>query len=200
MLSLATDALDTHVEGVLQQLNVGSWHSTPKIFLLFKKKIFLLFTVYCSRSCQGRAPRTPPSTASCWPLSALSDISDSCWRGRQFRLLTDHKPLVTSLFRTTPPWSARQQRQLSFIAEFTSDFRHTPGQENVVADALSRPPPAAAQLPPPQPTSPALTIEDWPEEGLATPEKLIMAAIADAQLVDFRRCPLHSNPARRRRR
>jgi hypothetical protein len=28
--------------------------------------------------------------------------------GRQFRLLTDHKPLVTSLFRTTPPWSARQ--------------------------------------------------------------------------------------------
>jgi hypothetical protein len=42
--------------------------------------------------------------------------------GRQFRLLTDHKPLVTSLFRTTPPWSARQQRQLSFIAEFTSDI------------------------------------------------------------------------------
>jgi hypothetical protein len=42
--------------------------------------------------------------------------------GPQFRLLTDHKPLVTSLFRTTPPWSARQQRQLSFIAEFTSDI------------------------------------------------------------------------------
>jgi hypothetical protein len=39
--------------------------------------------------------------------------------GRQFRLLTDHMPLVTSLFRNTPPWSARQQRQLSFIAEFT---------------------------------------------------------------------------------
>jgi hypothetical protein len=59
--------------------------------------------------------------------------------------LTDHKPLVTSLFRTTPPWSARQQRQLSFIAEFTSDIRHTPGQENVVANALSGPPSAAAQ-------------------------------------------------------
>jgi hypothetical protein len=26
--------------------------------------------------------------------------------GQQFRLLTDHKPLVTSLFRTTPPLSA----------------------------------------------------------------------------------------------
>jgi hypothetical protein len=40
--------------------------------------------------------------------------------GRQFCLMTDHKPLVTSMFRTTPPWSTRQQRQLSFIAEFTS--------------------------------------------------------------------------------
>ncbi len=52
-------------------------------------------------------------------------------------------------------------------------------------DALSHPPSAAAQLPPPQPTSPALTVEDSPEEGLATPEQPIMAAIADAQLVDF---------------
>jgi hypothetical protein len=30
--------------------------------------------------------------------------------GQRFRLLTDHKLLVTALFRTTPPWSARQQR------------------------------------------------------------------------------------------
>jgi hypothetical protein len=106
--------------------------------------------------------------------------------GRQFRLLTYHKPLVTSLFRTTPPWSARQQRQLSFIAEFTSDIRHTPGQENVVAEALSRPPSATAQPPPPSKRpSPALTAEEWPEEGLAAPERPILAAIADAQSVDF---------------
>jgi hypothetical protein len=106
--------------------------------------------------------------------------------GRQFRLLTDHKPLVTSLFRTTPQWSARQQRQLSFITEFTSDIRHTPGQEKVVAEALSRPPSTAAQRPPPgQPTSPALTAEDWPEEGLGAPEQPILAAIADAQPINF---------------
>jgi hypothetical protein len=43
--------------------------------------------------------------------------------------------------RTTPPWSARQQRHLSFLAEFTSDIRHTSGHANVVADMLSRPPP-----------------------------------------------------------
>ncbi len=55
-----------------------------------------------------------------------------------------------------------------------------------MADALSRPPSAAAQLPPQrQPPSPALTAEDWPEEGLAIPEQPILAAIADAQPVDF---------------
>jgi hypothetical protein len=103
-----------------------------------------------------------------------------------FRLLTDHKPLVTSLFLTTPPWSARQQQQLSFITEFTSDIRHTPGQENVVADALSRLPPTAAQQPPTaQPTSPAPTAEDWLKEGLVTPEWPSLAATADAQVVNF---------------
>ncbi len=55
-----------------------------------------------------------------------------------------------------------------------------------MADALSRPPSAAAQrLPPGQPTSPALAAEDWPEEGLAAPEQPILAAITDAQPIDF---------------
>ncbi len=55
-----------------------------------------------------------------------------------------------------------------------------------MAHALSRLPSAAAQQPPPgQPTSPALTAEDWLEEGLAAPEQPILAAIADAQAVDF---------------
>jgi hypothetical protein len=85
-----------------------------------------------------------------------------------------------------PPWSARQQPQLSFIVKFTSDIRHTPGQENVVADALSRPPTATAQpLPPIQRPPPALAAEDWPEEGLAAPDRPILAAIAYAQLIDF---------------
>jgi hypothetical protein len=68
---------------------------------------------------------------------------------------------------------ARQQRQLSFITEFSSDIRHTPGQENVVADALSQPPPAAAQQPlTAQPISPTPTAEDWSEEGLHRKKKV----------------------------
>jgi hypothetical protein len=141
---------------VLQQLNGGRWQ--PLAF--YSKKLSGAGTRY--------------STFDRELLAAFSAVRHFRFllEGRQFRLLTDHKPLVTSLFHTTPPWSARQQRQLSFIAEFTSDIRPTPGQENVVADALSRPPPATAQPPPPsQQPSPTLAAEDWPEEGLAAPER-----------------------------
>jgi hypothetical protein len=170
VLSLATDASDTHVGGVLQQLTGGRWQ--PLAF--YSKKLSGAGTRY--------------STFDRELLATFSAVRHFRFllEGRQFRLLTDHKPLVTSLFRTTPPWSARQQRQLSFIAEFTSDIRHTPGRENMVADALSRPPSAAAQPPPPsQQPPPAHTAEDWPEEVLAAPDRPILAAIADTQPVDF---------------
>jgi hypothetical protein len=60
--------------------------------------------------------------------------------GRNFHILTDHKPLTQALHRVSDPWTARQQRQLSFLAELTADVRHVAGKANVVADALSRPP------------------------------------------------------------
>jgi hypothetical protein len=141
-----------------QQLNGGSWQ--PLAF--YSKKLSGVGTRY--------------SIFDRELLAAFSAVKHFRFllEGRQFRLLTDHKPLVTSLFRTTPPCSARQQRQLSFIAKFTADIRHTPGQENMVADALSRPPSPTAQQPlPGKPTSPALTAEDWPKEGLAAPEQPI---------------------------
>ncbi len=67
--------------------------------------------------------------------------------GCQFHVETDHKPLKFALHRTSEPWSARQQRQLSYLAEFTSDIRHVSGQSNVVADPLSRPLPGGVKLP-----------------------------------------------------
>jgi hypothetical protein len=64
---------------------------------------------------------------------------------REFHILTDHKPLTYALHRVSEPWSARQQRQLSYLAEFTADMRHVAGKDNVVADALSRPAPESTQ-------------------------------------------------------
>ncbi len=60
--------------------------------------------------------------------------------GRWFTLYTDHKPLTTAVRRSTEPWTAKQCRQLTYIAEFTSDIQHIAGTDNVVADTLSRPP------------------------------------------------------------
>ena len=54
-------------------------------------------------------------------------------------MFTDHKPLTFALSRVSDAWSARQQRQLSYVAEFTANIVHLPGKDNVVADTLSRP-------------------------------------------------------------
>jgi hypothetical protein len=63
--------------------------------------------------------------------------------GCHFTIYIDHKPLTFALGKVMEPWTAMQSRQLSYVAEFTTDYRHIPGSENIVADALSQPPLAA---------------------------------------------------------
>ena len=53
---------------------------------------------------------------------------------------TDHKPLTFVLSHVSDSWIAKQQRQLSYIAEFTANIPHIPGKLNVVANLMSRPP------------------------------------------------------------
>jgi cleavage and polyadenylation specificity factor subunit 1 len=72
--------------------------------------------------------------------------------GSIFTLFTDHKPLTFALHKVSEPWSARQSRHLSYVAEFTTDIQHVPGVDNVVADTLSRPPAALVAAPSPSPT------------------------------------------------
>ena len=59
--------------------------------------------------------------------------------GRPFCILTDHKPL-TYAFSSVADRSPRQERQLSFISEFSTDIQHISGVDNIVPDALSRAP------------------------------------------------------------
>lgn len=58
--------------------------------------------------------------------------------GREFTLYTDHKPLIGALRASGVSLSPREIRHMAFITEFTSDIRHTSGNDNPVADALSR--------------------------------------------------------------
>ena len=58
--------------------------------------------------------------------------------GRKFTVFTDHKPL-TLVMPTAMTRTPRQERHLSYISEFTTDIRHVQGDQNHVADHLSRP-------------------------------------------------------------
>ena len=60
--------------------------------------------------------------------------------GRLFVMFTDHHPLVKALHKQSEPWSARQQRHLAYISEYSTDIRHIAGKHNVTADCLSRSP------------------------------------------------------------
>ena len=62
----------------------------------------------------------------------------SLLEGRHFTAFVDHKPLTFAMAKVAEPWSARQQRHLSYISEFTMDLQHVAGKDNQVADCLSR--------------------------------------------------------------
>ena len=71
--------------------------------------------------------------------------------GREFFILTDHKPLTFALSTHSDKFSPRQVRHLDLISQFTGDIRHVSGGANAVADALSRAAVGGFQMP--QPTA-----------------------------------------------
>ena len=56
--------------------------------------------------------------------------------GRPFTIQTDHKPL-THIFNMKNP-SPRQQRQISFLSQFSCTIEYIAGKTNIIADCLSR--------------------------------------------------------------
>ena len=58
--------------------------------------------------------------------------------GREFYVLTDHKPLTFALSSTTDKYTPWQTRHLDYISQFTTDIWHVRGGANQAADALSR--------------------------------------------------------------
>ena len=60
-------------------------------------------------------------------------------KGRDFKILTDHKPLILYAFLqnydNAPP---HQTRQLSLIAQYTTQIEYIRGADNTIADFLSR--------------------------------------------------------------
>lgn len=129
-LSLASDASDHAVGAVLQQFVNNGW--IPLAF--FSNKL--------------KSSEQKYSTFDRELLALYLGIRHFRYflEGRQFVAFTDHKPLTYSMSKTAEPWSARQQRHLSYISEYTTDIQHIEGKENTVADTLSRPAIAGVHL------------------------------------------------------
>ena len=116
-----TDASDVAVGAALQQQINGEWQPIA----YFSKKM--------------KPAETRYSTFDRELLAVYLAIKHfhHFLEGRQFYVLTDHKPLVHALTSHSDWQSPRQARHMDYISQFTTDIRHVRGADNAVADALS---------------------------------------------------------------
>lgn len=122
-LSLMTDASDTCIGAVLQQQVKGIWRPLG----YFSKKLTPAQSRY--------------STYDRELLAIFAGVRHfrRMFEGRQLTIYTDHKPLVHAFEKVgSNSETPRRTRQLLFVSEFTTDIRHVSGDNNVVADTLSR--------------------------------------------------------------
>lgn len=122
-LSLCTDASSTAIGAALnQQRHDGAWQ--PLGF--FSRKL--------------NPPETRYSTYDRELLAAYSAVRffRRLFGGQPFTIFTDHRPLVYAANQSSDKATPRQQRHLDFILQHSATFAYLKGEENVVADALSR--------------------------------------------------------------
>ncbi|KFD61463.1 hypothetical protein M514_26359 [Trichuris suis] len=121
------DASDSAVGAVIQQLHGNRW--VPIAFH--------------SKKLTGTQRRWSTGDKELFALVSAVRRFRYLLEGRSnLQLCTDHKPLVHA-FTSTTERSARVQRQLAFLSEYSTDIRHISGSDNAVSDCLSRPPDAA---------------------------------------------------------
>jgi cleavage and polyadenylation specificity factor subunit 1 len=65
-------------------------------------------------------------------------------KSQHFIIFTDHTPITYAFQQKRDKCSPWQFNHLDFIAQFTTDIQHISGQDNIVADALSRVKPVTA--------------------------------------------------------
>lgn len=122
-LALMTDASNTCVGAVLQQLVDGHW----KPLGYFSRKLTDTQVKY--------------STYDRELLAIYLAIIHfrKIFEGRALTIYTDHKPLTYAFSKlASDKETPRRTRQLMYISEFTTDIRYVVGNDNIVADSLSR--------------------------------------------------------------
>jgi hypothetical protein len=121
-LALVTDASTSAMGAVMQQRVDNAWQ--PLVFL--SKKLNPAQQKYSAYDREL--------------LDVYEALKHFCHvlEARHFIIFTDHKPNTYAFQQKPDKCSPRQFNHLDFIAQFTTDIRHISGQDNVVADALSR--------------------------------------------------------------
>jgi len=121
-LALVTDASTTAMGAVLQQRVQDAWQ--PLAF--FSRKLSATQQKYSAYDRELLA------------IYEAVRYFRHMLEARHFTILTDHKPLTFAFHQKRDKCSPRQFNHLDFISQFTTDIRHISGQENIVADTLSR--------------------------------------------------------------
>ena len=120
--SIAVDASGQAVGGVLQQKIDGHW----KPLGFFSKKL--------------KPAETRYSTFGRELLAAYLAVKHFLFYVRHipFYILTDHRPLVLAFAKRTQRDIPREDSHINVISLYTTDVRYIKGQQNQIADALSR--------------------------------------------------------------
>ena len=119
---LTTDASDTHVGGVLSQIQPDG-NNCPVGY--FSKKLNPGETRYSVTDKEALAI-----------VLACRNFHHYLW-GTRFTVFTDHQPLTSVFKRKTK--SARMNRWILEMREYNYDIQYVRGKDNFVADHLSRP-------------------------------------------------------------
>lgn len=121
-LAIVTDASNTALGSVIQQLVAGAWQ--PLAFFSKKlNKAQILYSAYDREL-----------------LAIYESVKHFRYliEGRHFIIYTDHKPITFAFQQKDRHCSPRQFNHLDFVSQFTTDIRHIAGKENIPADTLSR--------------------------------------------------------------
>ena len=122
-LVLRTDASSTAIGAALEQQQLdGTWNPIG----FFSRKLSAAETRYSAYDRELSAAYSA--------VKHFSKILD----GRSFTIRTDHRPLVYTATQRSDKASPRQSRHLDYILQFSTQFSFVKGEDNVVADALSR--------------------------------------------------------------
>ncbi|GBM34504.1 Transposon Ty3-G Gag-Pol polyprotein [Araneus ventricosus] len=121
-LSLFTDASDTAIGAVLQQYENSTWQ--PIAF--YSKKLNDTQQNYSTYDRELLGIYLSVKHFKHYP------------EGRTFTIYTDHKPLIFAFHQKLDKAAPRQARQLNYISQFSTDIKYIKGENNIVADTLSR--------------------------------------------------------------